>query len=363
MTYLRNISFLLFLFFKGLIPIFAGNITNDFKWQSTGLKHDFINDSIIAICESYVDISNKFCYGCKYAAFRKAVKPINQKYEINCSTFSMLTSTGIRFEGTKYGGGGNNCLFGGEYGIELVRWFSDGGLDDRNIKYSRDIARKLYYDGYSFSPNKEFDNIKTGDIVFFNLDPTNDRPNIDFMGVDHSAIFAYKFGDRFLIYEVGDDKGPKKVLMTKESMGKAVLVGRLPRKVSFSEAKSICNNNKKKKLNCAGNGRNNYKLSELQLKKPLLKGHCYTLFIEAYVAQGLWLNATYNGTSSYAFNMTVVRDYRPDNDLYQIHFTAPDDIYSLRLNVRSNDIRPVIAEYRCCELYEGIVEQGNKTEK
>lgn len=80
MTYLRIISFLLYLIFQGVIPVFAGNITNDFKWRLRGLKYDSINDSIIAICDSYVDISNKFCYGGKYAAFRKTVKPINQKY-------------------------------------------------------------------------------------------------------------------------------------------------------------------------------------------------------------------------------------------------------------------------------------------
>lgn len=153
---------------------------------------------------------------------------------INCSTFSMLIFLGINLEDSRYKKGNNESSYSNEYTNKLKQWFSDGGINDDNIKYSRNIAQKLYEDGYGIFPNESLSNIDTGDILFFNLDPANDRPNIDFLGIDHSAIFGYKLGDKYLIYEVGDDSGPRKVLKTKKSMAKVVLVGKLPKPIIFN---------------------------------------------------------------------------------------------------------------------------------
>jgi len=317
---------------------------------------DGYKTQVVDICNEYVQNSSLFTYGSKYAAFRHDIKRIKDRYEINCSTFSMLVSYGIKFQNTKYEGGTNNGMFRSEYADNLITWFSDGGADDRNIKYSRDIAKKLYEDGYGMIPDKDLSNLDTGDILFFNLDPSNDRPNIDFMGVDHSAIFGYRFGDGYVIYEVGDDKGPKRVLKTRDSMSKVVLVGKLPRPKTESKRYAVLSSDKKRiVVNQKGNARDNYKLAELKMKDPLSKGKCYTLIVKARIDRDIWLNATYNGTSSYAFNMTNVRNYRPKDGRYLIHFTAPDDIHSLSLNVRSNDAIQISAKYKSCVLYEGIV--------
>ena len=176
------------------------------------------------------------------------------------------------------------------------------------------------------------------------------------MGVDHSAIFGYKFGDRFLIYEVGDDKGPKRVLKTVESMRKIVLVSKLPNKqIGLKKIKELASNQEEKSLALLGDGQSNYELTELQLESPLKEGKCYTIVVNAELGKGIWLNATYNGMSSYAFNMTNVRDYRPVDGLYRIHFTAPGDIRELKLNVRSNATTHISTVYKSCVLYEGIV--------
>ena len=268
----------------------------------------------------------------------------------------MLISCGINFQNSRYRGGLNKGFFPSEYTDGLIEWFSDGGPDDKQVKYSRDIARKLFEDGYCTIPDSSFSNLDTGDILFFNLDPANDRPNIDFMGVDHSAIFGYKFGDRFLIYEVGDDKGPKRVLKTAESMRKIVLVSKLPNKqIGLKKIKELASNQKEKTLALSGDGQTNYELAELQLERPLKEGKCYTIVVNAELVKGIWLNATYNGTSSYAFNMTNVRDYRPSDGIYRIHFTAPEDIHTLRMNVRSNVVTQISAVFKSCVLYEGII--------
>lgn len=290
---------------------------------------DLYRTKVIELCEEYVKFSKNFTYGGNHAAFRKDIKTVNGKYEINCSTFSLLVSCGIRFLDSKYKADENRTSFKNEYIDNLIEWFSDGGSDDRIIKYSRDIAKKLFEDGYGKVPDKELSNIDTGDIMFFNLDTSNDRPGIDFMGVDHSAIFGYKFGDKYIIYEVGDNKGPKRVLKTKESMGKVVMVGILPRPhLGVSELVVLAKDQERKTIEQTGNGKNNYLIAEIKLNKPLEKGKCYTLLIDASISKSAWLNATYNNTSSYTFNMTNVRDYRSADGLYKIHFTAPEDIYT-----------------------------------
>jgi len=319
--------------------------------------YDLHSNKILELCNSYVENRNQFRYGYKLGAFRKEVIPIDERYEINCSTFSMLISLGISFENSQYKDGGNYHIFRNRYTEDILKWFSDS----IQVKYSRDIAQKMYTDGYCLIPNENFSNLESGDILFFNLDSSNDRPGIDFMGVDHSAIFGYRFGNKYIIYEVGDDNGPQKILKSKESMGKVVLVGRMPRDhAQYSKPIMLEYNEIEKNLNFTGDGKMNYNLAEIHFKSPLKKGRCYTLFVNAHLEKGIWLNATYNSTSLYAFNLTNVRDYRPSDSIYQIHFTAPDDIITLSLNVRSNLVEEIITDYHFCILYDGFVTNNNK---
>lgn len=330
--------------------------------QTTLLKerydvlYDFHGNKILELCNSYLNNSAKFRYGYKHGAFRKEVIPIDGRYEINCSTFSMLIGLGINLEKSSYSGGDNDCISQNTYTLDILQWFSDS----IQIKYSRDIARKMHTDGYAFVPNDDLSDLETGDILFFNLDPSNDRPEIDYMGVDHSAIFGYEFGNKYIIYEVGDDKGPQKALRSKESMSKVVLVGRMPYRNSQYSEPTILGYYDIERKNLFVDGKRNYDLAEIYFKTPLQKGHIYTLFVNAYLENDTWLNATYNGTSLYAFNMTNVRDYRPTDNLYQIYFTAPDDITMLSINVRSNMIKEATTVFHSCILYDGYVRRTKK---
>lgn len=208
---------------SSLVPSFM-SAPNGYCYESSLEADEY---QVTQLCDSYVDKSKYFRYGYKHGAFRKHITPIADRYEINCSTFSMLILLGINYEHSRYAGGNNEGSNRTEYAQEFMDWFDDGGTIDTGMKFSHDMAKKMYEDGTGFLPDRDFSNIKTGDVLFFNLDPRNDGPAY-FMGVDHSAIFAYKFGDKFFIYEVGDDQGPRKVQKTKDSMKKVVLVGRFP---------------------------------------------------------------------------------------------------------------------------------------
>ena len=117
---------------------------------------DGYKTQVVDICNEYVQNSSLFTYGSKYAAFRHDIKRIKDRYEINCSTFSMLVSCGINFQNSRYRGGLNKGFFTSEYTDGLIEWFSDGGPNDRNIKYSRDIARKLHEDGHGTTAHPTF---------------------------------------------------------------------------------------------------------------------------------------------------------------------------------------------------------------
>ncbi len=262
--------------------------------KTTDVHYNIYANKKLELCNSYIENKSHFRYGYKNAAFRKKSTPIDGRYEINCSTFSMLIALGISFKDSQYKGGGNYHIFKNNYTNDILKWFSDS----IHIRFSRDIAQKLYMDGYSFLANKKYSNLESGDILFFNLDTSNDRSEIDFMGIDHSAIFGYRFGDKYIIYEVGDDKGPQEVLKSNKTMDKLVLVGRMPRdNMRVSRPKILGYNETAKIINYRGGKDMNYKLVVMPLDSTLKKGSRYTLFINAYLDKGIWLNATYNNTT------------------------------------------------------------------
>lgn len=325
--------------------------TNPFE-KSHNLAYNSYKNKIIELCDSYVENNNLFRYGYKHSAFRKDVCPINERYEINCSTFSMLIALGISFENSKYRGSNNDGIFKDRYSQEISEWFSDSG----KAKFSYDLAYKMYSDGHCFIPNEDFSNVETGDILFFNLNPSNDTHNSYFMGIDHSAIFGYGFGDKFLIYEVGDDKGPQNVPKSKNIINKVVLVGRMPHSdAKLLKPRVLKKNEAKKKIDVHIDADSNYNITEIHFKSPLLKGQAYTFFIEVDLDKNLWLNATYNQTSLYALDMSSAKDYRPEDGCYLLHFTAPEDINTLYINVRSNKSGEYIISYQKYALYEGFV--------
>ena len=155
---------------------------------------------------------------------------------------------------------------------------------------------------------------------------------------------------------MGNDNGPQKTLKTRESLNKVVLIGRMPHDYTVSSSPIIlgyCEADKK--MNLIGDGKRNYNLVNFHFMPPLQRCHCYTLLVNANLGTGIWLNGTYNGTSSYAFNLTNVRDYRPQDSTYLIYFTAPEDITTLGINVRSNSVQEIATDFHSCILYEGFV--------
>ena len=168
---------------------------------------------------------NDFVYGYKHAAFRNNVEKVNNKYEINCSTFVMLLLLGITFNNSKYNGNNNimnNLLFNNQ---DIKDFYSSGDPnDDTTWKFSGQLCQWLYDRGYCFKP-KSVNELKTGDILFYNLKDGGTDPS--FFGVNHSAVFSCVNNDAiYTVWEVGTV--PKTAKYPTNYFNQLVMVARLP---------------------------------------------------------------------------------------------------------------------------------------
>ena len=168
---------------------------------------------------------NDFVYGYKHAAFRNNVETVNNKYEINCSTFVMLLLLGVTFNNSKYNGKNNimnNLLFANQ---DIKDFYSSGDEnDDTTLKFSGQLCEWLYDRGYCFKP-RSVNELKTGDILFYNLEGGGTDPA--FFGINHSAVFSCVNNDAiYTVWEVGTV--PKIAKYPTNYFDQLVMAARLP---------------------------------------------------------------------------------------------------------------------------------------
>ena len=168
---------------------------------------------------------NDFVYGYKHAAFRKNVEKVDNKYEINCSTFVMLLLLGVTFNNSKYNGKNNimnSFLFENQ---DIKDFYSSGDdADDTTWKFSGQLCEWLYDRGYCFKP-KSVNELKTGDILFYNLEGGGTDPS--FFGINHSAVFSCVNNDAvYTVWEVGTV--PKIAKYLTPYFNQLVMAARLP---------------------------------------------------------------------------------------------------------------------------------------
>lgn len=182
------------------------------------------------IFNSYYKHTDTFVYGGKNAAFYPGFD-INKQHTINCSTFSLLMACGIPYENSKYGGGDNtsNGIGGWNY-KELIEWVSDQNPNrtgDEALRFSHHLARYLTDKGFTIGV-PPLESLQAGDILFF--DNTSETTGVHpYIGIDHSATFAYMVNDnKYAVWEV-QNAGPVLAYYTRKSYQKAVLVARLPK--------------------------------------------------------------------------------------------------------------------------------------
>lgn len=180
---------------------------------------------------SYIIRNSDFVGGGHYGALRDDVHQVDGKWEINCSTFATLMAYGIPYEKSAYVlGAGNNVIDPNFFeDLDLFDYMcaeKEDQVGDYRYKYSADMAYWLWEHGYTFEPNKEYTNVKPGDIIFMKnmLEVDYGDPWRD---IDHVGVFAYWLGNgQFYNWEFSDNVKLQQHLAS--DMENIVLVARLP---------------------------------------------------------------------------------------------------------------------------------------
>lgn len=216
-------------FCLGIIITMSFSVLAHAQDRKAGIElADYSKNKVTEIALGYISHTDSFIYGGMHTAFRKNVNQIGGKWEINCSTFSILVTLGIRFEDSAYNGGKNIPIISDLSRLELAEYMKTGteGVQSSYV-FSQHIAQWLYQKGFCFYPNPDLLNVEVGDILFFNNTKSDDE-NV-FLGIDHCGIFAYHIHENLWgVWEV-QNEGPVYAEYTHSSNLKVVLCARLPK--------------------------------------------------------------------------------------------------------------------------------------
>lgn len=214
----------------GLIKLDDEAITNPGKHMAINGENAVTRLGNVAM--SYITHRDDFVYGGKYTAIRDTVVQVNNKWQINCSTFTMLLAFGVYYQNSAYvQGSGNNILDNNCCtDLELWDWFRSenaGQSGDARYKYTYDLAEWLFDHGYCFEPNEDLSNIKPGDILLMK-NQTGSEGISTFRDIDHSCVFAYWNNDNmYTVWEVGNLPSAQQYFKTNLEEN-CVLVARFP---------------------------------------------------------------------------------------------------------------------------------------
>lgn len=180
---------------------------------------------------TYISRADDFIAGATYGALRDTVQQVGGKWEINCSTFAVLMAYGIPYEKSAYAlGAGNNVKspdFFQDLGLyDFMCTENEDQVGDYRWKYSADLAKWCWENGYTFEPNAAFSNIKPGDILFMKNQLSEDYGD-PWRDIDHTGVFAYLMGNgQFFNWEFSSTI--KLQQHAASDIDNVVLVGRLP---------------------------------------------------------------------------------------------------------------------------------------
>ncbi len=309
-------------------------------YPRVAVNDEFYRHFIAECAESYILHAADFSYGGSNGAQRDTFN-INEPWEINCSTFSMLMACGVTFENSCYGGGTNKISPYAFTDHEFFNWWrtpkpGHNPDTDEAWQYTNNIAEKLYNMGYTFAPEPDFSNLQTGDLLFIH----NEMPyeTHTFMDITHSGTFAYKTNDNhYVVWEVGDDRGPREAVYTKQKfINDLKLIARFPclhgqvydtKNMISNSIQEITINNQTKIRDCVS-CRGNFKA-----------GQYYTLVTKlTYTNVGVGNEGkAYPGIRD-ASDTGLMSDYNrtkwPEDDIYVLPFVPVVDTAKVVLDTR-----------------------------
>ena len=200
--------------------------------------------SILACALSYYRNQDKLYYGNNYVGSNEtnvvAHGLVDGKYQIDCCSFVNLVSGGVFFESSVYAGNEANVIspWGFDWTDKAAYYYGTQAHQQRML--GNDVGFYCYERGYTFKPNTGWNNMQTGDIVFFD---TMSIPGLYWHNVGHVALVVasdYLYGPR--IIEV-QNTGPVVQIsyLTEEKKAQITYAARLPYKNSFDTTLAFTN--------------------------------------------------------------------------------------------------------------------------
>lgn len=254
-----------------------------------------IINKLIDVACSYVPHLDKFEDATNYTAFDHVCKRnTNNKFEIDCSSWVNLMLKGVTFENSRYNGHDENI-----YDADFLT-----NYDPHKYRYAHNIAKWCHERGYTFKAEKDFSNLRPGDMLFFSFnDPPIPATESYYNRVDHVSFYIDKLNEN--TWQTLQGNTPKVSVFhtaTKDYMDDCVMVARVPlggEPQGLTPSSNIVKNGDVTMVS------SNVDVGVYDLTTPLESGSFYTLVMKS------------NGLNG---NYIIVQDVENGNNLIYTDF-------------------------------------------
>lgn len=189
---------------------------------------EYTEGSILACALSYYLNNDKFYYGNDYVGSNEtnvvALGLSGGKYQIDCSSYVDLVTSGVFFDASVYAGNSVNGSAAWGYDWTDRADYYNGTAFNLHRLAANDITYYCHERGYSYKPNSAWSNVKTGDIVSYDNHPDN---AMLWNEIGHVALVVGVDDDGVKVIDVGDDVVSYRYMSAQEK-AQVTYLARLP---------------------------------------------------------------------------------------------------------------------------------------
>ena len=287
-----------------------------------------------------------------------------ERYQIDCSTFVLLTMLGIKPECSRYFYTKN---VPSEYGYKfngLVEYegYVYGVAQTANTKrlYANSIAEYAYKNGFLYVIEKDFSNVKQGDILF----TSNQGYTYGFFKDIGHCSFVYNVipleagGNAVEVFEATGSNAPAHLSTLTDKQAAMIYGARFPLNYVKDVSENIATFTSQIQQTVSGVSGTTFDIATISLTKPLFAGNVYTAIISSELKDDGYFKLSIGGSTYVGYsNGNVLK--RPDGKvvirfvLYSnLTLTNPDTIGIKFVSTDAIDTTITVSDFK---LYDGYV--------
>ena len=295
-------------------------------------SNDLVVNDVLECILSYLYNNDKLYYG-NNTALNDTMGVQDGKKAIDCSTLMCLALNGVPYEKSRYNLGGDKYNNNPDY-FYAVNVYDNGTSNFR--RYANMMGEYFYNMGLTYKPTKDFKNLRTGDLMFWQGEHTDGS----FLDITHVAMFLELTVDNKVKYIDANVRTPVVSIastdISDDFFNTIVLCARPSyNNLDYTLAQNIVNGNSEHIIQTTG-GVNYYTLS------PLQKGY-YTILIKG----------SGDSPSVKSNNVSIASKYI-GNGLYIAHLRL-EDVSKNIINVYVSNNEKLFNLKWCC-VYRRFIE-------